>query len=252
MPEPLIDLNNQSQNDASQSHSDIAARPGDDSGQSKNPATRPDYIPETYWDAEKGTAKLDEFGKAFGELSQFKADTDAKLAGVPEKVEGYTVPESLIDEEVAKLVPPGQDITLDEKSPLLSFAREFAHANKLNNEQFGKMVQGYIKHQILEEKAFGDARAAEREKLGSNAAQREKAIGDFLVGMVGKDDAQNILSSVFSAKQFEAFERLQKKVSDQGNVVPFHQKRDEENNPPAAKPLAERMWPNMASNGKAS
>lgn len=254
MPEPLISPN-AAPNAGSPSQSAAGAPPAADSAQQQNSqqqnqqqaAQRPDYIPEAYWDAETGAPKLEDFGKAFGELSQFKTDADAKLAAVPEKPEGYAVPEALVDDDVAKIIPQGHEITLDEKSPLLEGFRAYAHANKLSQEQFAEGVKLYIKQQVVEEKAFADAREAELKKLGGNGPQRQKAVSDFITGMVGEADAGEILKGVFSAKQFEALERLQQKVINQGNVIPLHQKRDNQSDTPATElPRERRMFPSMA------
>jgi hypothetical protein len=197
-------------------------------------------LPEQYWDADKNEAKYDDLIKGYADLATFKSEADAKLALVPEKPDGYKLPENIADDEIAKLIPQGKDITIDPKDPMLAAFREFAHAQKLTGEQFGDAVKLYVKQQIIEESRFNEAREAEKKKLGNNGPQREKAVHDFLLGHAGKEDAEAILSSVFSEKQFAALERLIGRFSSQGNVVPMHSKRDDTPTQPTTS--VEQRW----------
>jgi hypothetical protein len=252
MPEPLIQMDTPA---APIAASPVTSAPAAPVAASSAPASppasppvRPENVPEAFWDAEKGAIKTDDLVKSYSDIAKFKSEHDAKLAAVPEKADGYVVPETLIDDEVAKIIPKDREITIDEKSPMLAFAREFAHSHKLPQEVFEGMVKGYIKQQVLEEKAFAEASEAENKKLGANAPQRHQALKDFLVSNVGEADTKEILSSVFTAKQVEAFERLIARYSNQGNVIPLHQKRDDgsDASPTSQLPMAKRMFPNMA------
>lgn len=246
MPEPLINTDTPAAPPPNPGAS-APAVPGAGVSDQPNPqaVTRPEFLPEDLWDAEKNAPKHEEIIKGYGELSKFKADADAKAASVPEKADDYKMPESLVDDEVAKIIPAGHEITVDEKSPLLVGFREFAHKQKLSQEQFAEGVQLYLKQQVLEEKAFADAREAELKKLGGTGKQRQDAVATFLKSIVGDADAQVLLSGVFSAKQFEAWERVQARFSNNGNVVPFTQQRD--NQPPPEKTYepGERIFTSM-------
>lgn len=247
MPDPLIDMNAPDPSAPNPGAPEAAAPNGDGSQHLNQQAVqKPDFLSADLWDAEKNQPKHDEVLKQFGELSKFKSESDAKLAAVPEKADGYKLPEKLVDDEVAKIIPQGMDITLDEKDPRLAFFREYAHANKLSQEQFDAGVQGFLKLEIMQEKAFADATEAENKKLGTQADQRKGAVKSWLLSQIGEADAKAILGSVFSAAQFEAFERLQAKFSNNGNVIPFQQRRDEPQAPAAdQRPAEDRLYPTM-------
>jgi hypothetical protein len=241
MPEPLIPSVTPPAQPAQENLSGAPAAP--DAGGSPPPSNevvRPEGLPDQFWDAEKNAPKYEDLIKSHGELSTFKSEADAKLASVPAKPDEYKVPEQIADEEVAKLIPKGKEITIDPKDPMLAAFREFAHAQKMTNEQFGEAVKLYIKQQIIEEKAFADAREAEIKKLGNNGPQRQKAVNDFLLAHAGQKDAETLLSSVFSAEQFEAMERLIARFSKQDNVLPLHAKRDDPTPPPVKS--VEQRW----------
>lgn len=246
MLEPLINTDTLAATPAANPSASAPAAPNADASQQQpnqqqQPAIRPDFLPEALWDTEKNAPKTDEVLKQFGELSKFKTDYDAKLATVPAKAEDYALPEKIDDEEIAKLIPAGQEISIDAKNPMIAAFREFAFANKLPQEMFTAAVQTYLKQQVLEEKAFADASEAETKKLGGNGLQRKEAVKTFLVSVIGEADTKEILGSVYSAKQFEAFERLQAKYSG-SNILPLSQQRHEP--APAEKTFApgERLY----------
>lgn len=47
--------------------------------------TRPDYIPETFWDGTKGVVKMEEFGKTYTTIQQELTELKGKQPQVPEK-----------------------------------------------------------------------------------------------------------------------------------------------------------------------
>jgi hypothetical protein len=204
-------------------------------------ATRPEGLPENLWDADAGQVKHDDVLKSYLEISKTHGEREAQLATLPQKADEYKIPETVIDDEIAKIIPAGQEITIDAKDPRLAAVREFAHANKLSQESFSDLVKIGIKAEVMQEKLFAEAREAELKKLGVNAPQRTKAVVDFLSGHIGQEDADAISASLFSAKQFEAFEKLIAKYSGQSNVIPMNNKRDTDQ-PPAQPASMEQRW----------
>ena len=90
---------------------------------------RPEYIPEKYWDQERGTAKVEDMGKGYIELSSKLGQRDEKireeisaeiqsksLEGVPESPDKY---DFRLEEGV---LPEGIEFKID-KENVVKFAR---------------------------------------------------------------------------------------------------------------------------------
>ena len=178
-------------------------------------AERPDYIPESFWDAEKGF-KADDLNS----LVAFKAEHDANLAQVPDKPEGYKValPKDFKLPDGVKL-PEGQESIIDDTDPRVADLRSFAHANQMSQTQFESMVALGTQMDIAEQGRLTEALAAQRELLGSKAAERVNAVTSWLGAKLGGDFAQALAPMMFTAKQVEAFEGLMRlnRGTAQGN-----------------------------------
>jgi hypothetical protein len=255
---PLIQVSAPpSANGASPPLSAAPAAPSGESSHETRAAVRPEGLPEQFWD-EKAGFKQKEFIEDYNNLAKFKTDQDKVLGDIPKEAAGYALGENLVSEDLLKQLPQGAEITLDEASPLLTGAREVMHKHQASPALFqdlGKLlISEQLKAHIASEKAHADFVAAEDAKLGGNAVARKTAVSDFLKGHLGEDVAKAFAfdgpNRNATTAQIEALEKLVQKFSTQGNVVPLQQKRDDTPPPPAPKPLAERMWPNMA-NGKA-
>jgi len=103
--------------------------------------TRPDHIPEKFWDAEKGEVRLDALVKSYSELEKSKG---TKVA--PEKVESNVEPEKASTEDAAAVVAAaGLDYT--------AMSTEFSELGGLSEETYKaldakgipqEMVDAYI------------------------------------------------------------------------------------------------------------
>jgi hypothetical protein len=169
--------------------------------------TRPEYIPEKFWDAEKGV-KAEDLTKHLSELETFKAEQDIRRSGVPEAPEKYAI--------TAKV----EGFEFDEKDPLLGFARAFAHENGIPQEGFDKLVASYAQMQVeratAEAKQFEDFRTESMAKLGANGAARVEALQTAIVGRLGAEDAAHVIPLLVSEKQVVAMEKLMR-----SGVTPF-------------------------------
>ncbi|MBK8009594.1 MAG: hypothetical protein IPK23_15085 [Rhizobiales bacterium] len=220
----------------------------------QNPAAvRPEGLPEQFWD-EKAGFKQKEFIEDYNNLAKFKTDQDKVLGEIPKEPAGYVLGDNLVPEELAKELPAGAEVTLDENSPLLLGARDILHKHQASPalfQELGKLVIGeQLKAHIASEKAHADFVSAEDAKLGGNAVARKAAVSGFLKGHLGEEIAKAFSfdgpSRNATSAQIEALEKLAQKFSTQGNVVPLQQKREDTPPPPAPKPLAERK---MAEHG---
>ncbi|QHW22802.1 hypothetical protein GYN07_20970 [Rhizobium leguminosarum bv. viciae 248] len=164
---------------------------------------RPDYLPQSLWDPEKGF-KVD----YFNDLAATKAERDTLLASVPEKPDGYKVslPQDFKLPEGFE-VPDGESI-IDENDPRISAARDFAHANQLTQEQFEGMIAIGVQADIAEKSSITEALTKQREELGAKATERVNAVTTWLGAKIGGELAGALAPMLYTAKQVQAFEKL--------------------------------------------
>lgn len=133
---------------------------------------RPDFLPEKFWDAEKGEPRLEGLAKSYGELEktrgksldELKADWDNERLSVrPESADKYELPDSeVLDKEAMA------------NSPVVAVWREMAYAAGLDQEGFSKGLTDYAKVVMDQQEA---AKAEEMKALGENAQARIDAVG---------------------------------------------------------------------------
>lgn len=178
-------------------------------------AERPSWLPEAYWDAEKGEAKGEQFAQELSDLQAAKAKLDERSAAVPESAEGYTIelPEDLS-------IPAGYRLDLED--PLYLAARQMAHEQGLTQAEFNGLAATYLKAEAAKIAAFQQRISAEKAKLGADADVRVNAVTQALVGRLG-DAARPLIAMLVSADHVVALEKLLA-----GGEVPFSQGGREE------------------------
>lgn len=202
--------------------------------------TRPDYVPETFWDATTNTVKTAEFTTHIGELAALKAQQDARLAALPKDAAGY---EFKLPADFK--APDGW--ALDEKHTLLAPWRAYAHKHQLSQDQFSAGVQMMAEAQIASNAASKAAYDAELKKLGATATMRVTASQTWLSSIVGAEQASRLLGLLETAGDFEAIEKLQLASSNQGAARPNGNGRE----PPAPPPKRREniLYPNLPAKG---
>lgn len=218
-----------------------------DSGQPPQPgaqpapaatAAAPDGLDTRFWDAEKGALKTDEWIKHTKELEAFKAAQDVRLAGVPEKPDGYQI------EAPADLkLPEGVSIDLDPARPEWKVAREIAHGLKLDQAGFNQLVKAHVELKAQEFSIAQQAVQEEMKKVGSNAAQVIDSVRVSLVSHIGEGRARALALGVSSAEGLQGLQMLLSKLSSSG-VTPASPAAS---NPGREKSLAEIFYPSMAT-----
>jgi hypothetical protein len=185
------------------------------------PAARPEGIPDSYWDAEKNSLKVDPVAlakdlKERDELKTFKAAEDVKALSRPQTPEAYKV------ELPADFKPPaGIEFKFDMNDPLIAQARALAHAEGMSQDAFSKQLGLYAAAKVAEETQIATARSAEIAKLGSTASARVDAVTQWLSGVdtsSDKGDAQALAGMLVTARHVEAFERIINKLTSQGSA----------------------------------
>jgi len=156
--------------------------------------SRPEHIPEKFWNAETGEVNIDDMAKSYNHLEKFStgkkeemkeavmAELEAEAGeGLPENPDGYKLP-ALVEGITEEMV---------ENNPLTGWWRKHCHDLGLPEEAFQEGVNQYT--DILMG-AQADLQA-EAQKLGENASERIDAVNSWA-------------SSVFPPEEFEAVQVL--------------------------------------------
>lgn len=201
--------------------------------------TRPEAIPETYWDATANAIKP-EFGTHYAELTTFhKTETEKAAALAARKPEDIKFEVKL--PETVK-VPDGMDIKINPDDPRVPVLRELAVTHGLSQDVVNSLVAIDAKMQIDAHAAEQSRIAAEDQKLGANAKDRKTAVGNWLKGMKDRNELSGeeyeaVRVYAVDAASVTALEKIMAKAA---GTVPGHQP----DNPPAppAKDHATRIW----------
>jgi hypothetical protein len=198
---------------------------------------RPDWLPESHWDATANTIKP-EFGAHYKELAGFKASEDSRRLTLPQKPEEYdfALPKDFKP-------PEGIEFQLNPQDPLAAEARKFAIEAGLSKEQFSKLLAIHAAGQIGSVQAINNAKAAEVQKLGVNGPARKTAVDTFIASVPGvsADDAKAFSNFMFTAAQVQVMEKIMAHMRSQG-VAPMRPNPDA----PAPRTISDAEWDKMS------
>lgn len=166
-------------------------------------AERPEWLPESFWDTEKGFKKED-----FDSLLASKAERDAAKAQVPEKPDGYAAKLPATFKLPDGFEQPQGEAVLNEDDPRIAALREVAHGKGWSQSDFEDVLAFGIHQDIAEQVRMKEAVGKEREKLGGRSKERISAVTTWLDAKLGTGPAATLHSMMFTAAQLEAFEAL--------------------------------------------
>lgn len=178
--------------------------------------TRPDHVPEKFWDAEGKGLKADALLKSYTELEgtigkradAYRAEMLKEIrAGVPEKPEDYPA-------DLSGLLPEGFEAKLNQDDPLLAEARQIAHETGMKPEAWTKLLGAFVKWQA----AGLPNVSAETEKLGEGGAARVAAVDMWLAKALPEGQYKALENFVTSAGAVEALESLMSMARGNGQV----------------------------------
>ncbi len=173
---------------------------GGEGGEQK--PVRPDYIPENFWDADKGF-KADDFNA----LVALKAEQDSRAASVPASKDEYKI--ALPAEfKIEGLEIKEGESPIDENDPRISFARDFAHSQGFTQPQFEGLIALGVQMDIAEQTSLNEAFKAQAEALGGKGKERVEAVTNWLGAKLGGEAAAALAPMIMTAKQVQAFERI--------------------------------------------
>jgi hypothetical protein len=171
--------------------------------------TRPEGLPDNYWDGEKNAIKTDDLVKRFNELSTKDAADAVRKNSLPANADAYKI-------ELPKefVMPVGVEFKFDEKAPELAQARAMAHAKGWTQQDFSEALGIFAAAKVAEQATINTARTAEVGKLGANGPARVDAVTQFM-------DAQGLgvlKSTLVTAAQVQAWEAHITKLTSQGTA----------------------------------
>lgn len=188
--------------DGGKSNGDSGGGDGGQGGGDEKPV-RPDFIPDTFWDAEKGF-KADDFNS----LIARDAERNAQLAQVPEAADKYEAKLPHDFELPDGVTIPDGESALDANDPRIAAARDFAHANQFSQAQFESMLAMGVNLDMAENARISDAVKAQVELLGAKGKERIGAVKTWIAAKLPADQAEALTGMMFTAKSIEAFEAL--------------------------------------------
>lgn len=185
-----------------------------------SPAERPDFFPESHWNAETGEPNLQSLVDDWQGLNAKVGEMEAARPVAPESADKYEIklPEGFKTPDGAEIALMADDDPI--MGETVKALREFAHTNGFSQEQFSGLVALKAQADIAEQTALGEASKAEMESLGANGTARVDGITRFLVGHLGETKAKSLLGTLFTKAQVEAYETLIHKFTSKGVPSP--------------------------------
>jgi len=193
-------------------------------GQQSQAAKRPDWVPESYWDATKNEAKGADFRRAFDELSAFKAADESRRLSLPQKPEDYKI---ALPQDFKP--PEGVEMKFNEADPALKSAREAAKEMGLTQDQFSKLLGVYAGNRVTELQQFKAAKEGEIAKLGTTGPARIDAVLTWAKAFFGEGEAKEFANELWTAGAVQRWEKIIQRVSSQhgSNFSQAHRNVDE-------------------------
>ena len=179
--------------------------------QEQSIASRPEYVPEKFWDADKGEARLQTFGESYTQLEQkfhskmddLRAEVKAEsLANRPENASDYTLPE-------------WEGVAFQDGDPLLSFWREQAHGMGMDNDGFQAGIKSYVEAM----QATAPNVDQELAKLGEDGQTRIDAINAWADAKLTEDTKNALNSLATTAEGVVAIEEMMSLSQTSANTV---------------------------------
>lgn len=189
-----------------------------------NSATRPEFVPENFWDATKGEVKGNEFKTHLDTITARIAADDSRKLTLPQKPEDYKLelPQDF-------KLPAGAEWEWDDKDPLLTEARKTAQELGIDQAGFSKLLALHVGTELGQSHRVKEAHDAEIAKLGATGSVRIDTVRTWAKAMVGDDMAKALDGMLVTAKHVEAFEKLMQKFTSQGSANFSQQHREQSN-----------------------
>jgi hypothetical protein len=179
---------------------------------SASPASRPDWLPESFWDKDKAEAKGEDFKKHLEGLEKAKTDFDAARGDTPAKADDYKaeLPKEFKLPDGFTPLPAGTEF--NDKDPMLSALRKVANETGMSQKQFSSVLAIEAMRQSL---AAG-GRIARDQALGENATARLGELDTWFKTSFGEKAALQLNASLFTPDIAKAWEGVKAALTKQG------------------------------------
>jgi hypothetical protein len=206
---PMLDVDGEEGGGDTQAGGDTDAGGTDDSG-GVTPPERPEFIPDKFWDAEKGEVRLEGLAKSYGELEKNRVNPDklkeeweaARLEGRPDTAGDYALPD---DERY--------DADALASSPIVATFRDIAHQAGMNQEQFEAGLSQYAEVYAAQ---MEEAATKEIAALGENAQTRLDAAKQWSEKNFEGAELEAIQQIATTAAGVKVLERFMKQSRESG------------------------------------
>lgn len=181
-------------------------------------AERPEWVPESFFDPDKGEVKGADLRKHLDELATFKAAEDSRRATLPQSPEGYeaTLPEGF-------RAPDGVDVKIDVNDPMFKSARELAHAKGWSQSDFSDALGIVAAMKAQEAATYETMKAKNLEGLGTKGPERIDAVTRYLNANFPEGTVKPVLATMATKAHVEMFEAFISKLASQGRGSTFTQ-----------------------------
>lgn len=181
-----------------------------DAGQSSEPAARPEFIPEKFWDTETNQVRVEGLAKSYAELEKTRGNVDGlreqweseRLASRPETPDAYALPSN-----------EALDMDALAASPIVSLWRKAAHEAALPQEAFERVINEYAQAEV---DSMTARQTAELQKLGENANDRTTAVRLWAEKTFKEGELYAVQRIATDADGVQALERIMGALSEQG------------------------------------
>ena len=135
---------------------------------------RPEYIPEKFWDTNKGEPNVEAMASSYNSLERkFGQRTEDLSKSIREDMEKERITNAPEKYEVnlPSDIPEDVEVNIDQDQPLLQWWQGFAKDKGLNQGEFNKGIDAFIKSELS---SMPD-HIEEMRKLGDNSKERVEA-----------------------------------------------------------------------------
>lgn len=197
----LLELGDDSQDVDSPQGADAPPAPEGGEGDAPKVSDRPEYVPDKFWDAEKGEMRVEDVFKSYSELEK-KLTEAGKQNQAPEEYE-VKVPEKYAD-----------TLEIPEDDAMMNAYKSFAKDRGFTQKQFDDNLEFFV--DFMNSKAV-EEQEAELEELGGKekATEQIKKVRLFLKSRLSPESYNTLVATSTTAAQIKALDELRKLASVQ-------------------------------------
>jgi hypothetical protein len=190
----------------------IATDTQTESGETSANTSKPEFIQDKFWDAERNEVNLENLASSYNSLEkklgsrtedlskQIREDLEMeKLKSAPEEYK-VNLPE----------LPENVDVTVSDDMEIVQWWKDTAKKNGLSQEQFDQGVEMFVNNAIA---TLPDMNA-EMQKLGDNAKERVEAAELWSKKNLSPESYQTFSSVASTAEGVKVIEEIMKMTKD--------------------------------------